>query len=312
MVKDIVPELNEQIDAKFKANNLRDRQLRAVSQKIDSGKANLTDAHAYAERLGINLSSALTGTLTADNLPNGKLYYNIAERTVIPALESNYDMVNEAAAKIQEDLDRKSRIGLKAVKADFPKDRIQNLIDKLTADDITADEVISWLTEPIINNSESFADEYIEANSRFRSEAGLKTKIIRKAQSNCCKWCSDIEGEYDYDSAPADIYRRHQFCRCTVTFKSEKISQNVWTKRKWTTSPEDLAARQQAGKRSEMTPAERIEQANMLYKDKVVSQLSKNLGDRQKALSEYKKLTPEQRLDKLKEYEEKRKLNNRR
>ena len=305
MVKDIVPELNQMIDAKFKGHVMADRQLKVVSAKISSGKANMSDAHTYAERLGTDLSKALTGTLTADNLPNGTLYYNIAERTIIPALEQNYEMVNEAAAKIQKSIDKKSKIGLGSVKADFPKARIQGLIDKMTADDITPEDVISWLTEPIINNSEAFVDDFVDSNCNFRTQSGLKTKIIRKAEGNCCKWCSDLEGEYDYDSAPEDIFRRHEFCRCTVTFKTEKISQNVWSKRKWETPKEDLEKRQQVGQKSQKTTEERLETLRQIERDKEIRNFVKETGySRTTAQQSTKGKTPEQIAAEIKKIKE--------
>ena len=308
MVKDVVPELMEQIDAKFKANNLRDRQLGRVSQRITAGTADLSDAHTFAERLGFNLSDALTGTLREDNLPNGRLYYNIAERTVIPALEQDYELVNEAAAMIQKSIDEKAQIGLASVRADFPMERIQNLIDKLTADEITPQQVISWLTEPIVNNSEAFVDDYVEANSKFRAKAGLKTKIIRKAAWNCCDWCSKLEGTYDYGSAPSDIYRRHEFCRCTVTYQSEKISQNVWSKRKWETPKVETP------KRNELTAEERQSQLEQLKRDAELSRFQSETGyDRESARRSTRNKSPAEidaAINKIKERQ--KRINDRR
>lgn len=308
MVKDVVPELMEQIDAKFKANNLRDRQLGRVSQRITAGTADLSDAHTFAERLGFNLSNALTGTLREDNLPNGRLYYNIAERTVIPALEQDYELVNEAAAMIQKSIDEKAQIGLASVRADFPMERIQNLIDKLTADEITPQQVISWLTEPIVNNSEAFVDDYVEANSKFRAKAGLKTKIIRKAAWNCCDWCSKLEGTYDYGSAPSDIYRRHEFCRCTVTYQSEKISQNVWSKRKWDTPKVETP------KRNELTAEERQSQLEQLKRDAELSRFQSETGyDRESARRSTRNKSPAEIDAAIKKIKERQKrINDRR
>lgn len=308
MVKDVVPELMEQIDARFKANNLKDRQLGRVGQKISAGTADLSDAHTFAERLGFNLSDALTGTLREDNLPNGRLYYNIAERTVIPALEQDYELVNEAAAMIQKSIDEKAQIGLASVKADFPIERIQNLIDKLTADEITPQQVISWLTEPIVNNSEAFVDDYVEANSKFRAKAGLKTKLIRKAAWNCCDWCSKLEGTYDYGSAPSDIYRRHEFCRCTVTYQSEKISQNVWSKRKWETPKVETP------KRNELTKEERQSQLEQLKRDAELSRFQSETGyDRESARRSTRNKSPAEIDAAIKKIKERQKrINDRR
>ena len=309
MVKDVVPELLTELEQKRQTNVMKDGKLLRVAKRIDSGQATLQDVHTYAERLGVDLSDALVSTLTADNLPNGTLYYNIAERTVLPALENNYDLVNEAAEKAQKAMDKKAKIGLGSVKADFPKDRVQHLIDKLTADDITADDVIRWLSEPIVNNSEAFVDDYVEANASFRSKAGLKTKIIRRAEAKCCDWCSDLEGEYDYETAPADIYRRHENCRCLVTYKSEKISQNVWSKRKWETPKEDLTQRQQAGQKKELSAQDRLDQLHQIERDAQIKQFAKETGYSRKASQQATKgKTPEQIAADIKKIKERQQI----
>ena len=87
MAQDIVPVLNERVQSSFKSYCLKDRRLTQISKRIRDGTANQIDAHDYAEHLGENLSRALVNNLTADNLPNGKLYFNIAQRVVIPGLE---------------------------------------------------------------------------------------------------------------------------------------------------------------------------------------------------------------------------------
>ena len=308
MVKDVVPELQDQIGTRFRSSILRDRTLQRVGKRIESGKADLTDAHAFAERLGFNLSDALVGTLTQENLPNGTLYYNIAERTVIPALENNYELVNEAAATIQKTIDQQVGIGLGSVRADFPMERIQNLIDKMTADDITYEQVIRWLMEPIVNNSEAFADDYIRANADFRAKAGLRTKITRRVANNCCDWCAAMAGTWIYGSEPPDIYRRHEFCRCTVTYQSDKISQNVWSKRKWETPKEDILESLRASTKSGLTPQERQSQIEQLQRDADIRRFMTETGyTRETARRSTRKKTPAEidaEIAKIKERQE--------
>lgn len=307
MAADVVPVLNERIQTSFKSNVMRDRRIAQISKRIRDGTATFLDGHDYAERLGENLSRALVTNLTAETLPDGTLYYNIAKRTVTPALRENYDLTNEVAADIQKILDNKNQIGLKAVKANFPDERIQGLIDKMTSDGITLDQAIIWLIEPVINNSEAFFDDFIDANARFRNNVGLKATITRKVAGNCCDWCAAMAGTYDYDKAPDDIYRRHEYCRCTVIYQSEKTSQNVWNKRKWESSPEELSKRKAFGiSQNQQTPAERIEAANLVYRDQVLSTMESK--DRRKNIRKYQKMSPEERLARLKEYEEKRKV----
>ena len=273
MTTDVVPVLNERIQTDFKNNVMKDRRIRQISQRIRDGTATFEDGHDYAERLGENLSKALTANLTADTLPDGRLYYNIAKRTVTPALEENYNLTNEIAADIQKIMDEAAGIGLNAVKADFPAERIQGLIDKMTADGITLEEALVWLAEPIINNSEAFFDDFIDSNAKFRNDVGLKATITRSVAPGCCKWCDAMAGVYDYDQKPPDIFRRHEFCRCTVTYKSGKTSQDVWSKRQWRTNPEENLRK--IGEKPKMTATERINQANALYRDAVVSEQKK-------------------------------------
>lgn len=308
MVKDVVPELQDQIGTRFRSSILRDRTLQRVGKRIETGRADLSDAHAFAERLGFNLSDALVGTLTQENLPNGTLYYNIAERTVIPALENNYELVNEAAATIQKTIDQQVGIGLGSVRADFPLERIQNLIDKMTADDITYEQVIRWLMEPIVNNSEAFADDYIRANADFRAKAGLRTKITRRVANNCCDWCAAMAGSWVYGSEPPDIYRRHEFCRCTVTYQSDKTSQNVWSKRKWETPKEDILERLRSTTKSGLTPQERQSQIEQLQRDADISRFTTETGyTRETARRSTRKKTPAEidaEIAKIKERQE--------
>lgn len=279
MALDVVPALNESIETSFHTNVMKDRQLARVTKRIRDGTATLEDGHKYAERLGIDMSKALKANLTAETLPDSTLYYNIAKRTVTPALEETYKLTNEAAEEIQALLDAKSNIGLKSIQAEFPSTRIDGLIDKMTTDGITLEDALKWLDEPIINNAEAFFDDYVDANAKFRSEAGLKTTLTRTAEANACDWCKDLEGTYDYGSAPPDIYRRHEFCRCSVTYQSKKTSQNVWTKAKWESSPEELERRQTAGTDPpKMTAKERLEVFKSLERDKEIADFIDKTG----------------------------------
>ena len=245
---DVVPSLLVDIDTAFQTHTMADRTLARVSAKIRDGTATQIDGHTYALRLGKDASKALQDVLTAENLPDGKLYYNIATRTVIPTLEKNQGLINEAASNIQTAIDLKSNIRLKSIQPKFPKERINGLIDKMTAADIDLADALKWLAEPIVNNSEAFYDDFIRENAEFRHDAGLKTTITRTAESKACEWCQDLAGVYEYgykDTMPADIYRRHEFCRCTVTvtWERDRTSQNVWSKKTWKSSEEELARR---------------------------------------------------------------------
>lgn len=278
MAADVVPVLKEAIETQFQNGVMRDLRAMRISKRIRDGTATLSDAHEYSQALGESLSKALTNTLTAENLPNGTLYYNIAQRTVVPELEKTHQLVNEIARDIQEITDKKAGIGLKSVTAKFPKLRISDLIDKMTEDGISLEDAVKWLGEPIVNNAEAFYDDYVEENARFRNSAGMKTTITRVAAHGCCPWCDAKAGTFNYDEAPDDIYQRHENCRCTVTFQSGKRSQDVWSKRTWQSTAEELLRRKDAGSVPTMTPQERINQIRQLARDEIISEYESQTG----------------------------------
>ena len=313
MAQDVVPVLNEKIQNSFKANCLRDRRLTQISKRIRDGTASQRDAHDYAEHLGENLSRALVSNLTADNLPNGTLYYNIAQRTVIPSLEENYNLINDISSEIQAIADKKAKIGLGSVRADFPSSRINGLIDKMTSDDIILEQAIKWLQEPIVNNSEAFFDDFIKANADFRTNVGLKATITRSVAPGCCKWCDEMAGTYDYDDAPEDIYRRHEFCRCTVTYQSKKTSHNVWSKKTWESSPEELERRENIGKQPQMTARERLESLNQVYRDQNIRKYMDETGyERVTARADTLRKSPKEIEAQIKKILDGRRINSRR
>ena len=101
-----------------------------------------------------------------------------------------------------------------------------------------------FLGEPARNLIHSMYDDYVEANVYFRSKSGIKTFIIRRQVAKCCDWCADLAGIYDYSTAPRDVYRRHDNCRCMVTFRNEMgMYTDVWSKQEYKKQREARIAR---------------------------------------------------------------------
>lgn len=98
----------------------------------------------------------------------------------------------------------------------------------------TFENIISnLLGEPVSNLCHAFYDQYVEANVKFRSRAGMKEVIIRRQLGKCCKWCADLAGIYTPENAPDDIYKRHDNCKCMVTYKDEDGYTDVWSKKEY-------------------------------------------------------------------------------
>ena len=71
------------------------------------------------------------------------------------------------------------------------------------------------------NITNSFHDDFIEENARFRSRAGLKVYVERRTSGKCCPWCSKLAGTYlyaDVSYSGNDVFRRHKNCHYQVLF----------------------------------------------------------------------------------------------
>lgn len=130
-MEDIAPKLYSDIIKEFERRTNSDGFIKSFREKIDNKTAKAEQVSVYARKLGECGSEALCKYLTEDNLPDGKLYWNIAERTIKPLAEEIHKLVNEAAVATQLIDDEKSGIGLKPRVPAFPEKRFNALINKV-------------------------------------------------------------------------------------------------------------------------------------------------------------------------------------
>lgn len=240
MSNDIGEDILKQIRAGF-AQELKnkDSRIAKIIAKAENGRANFSDVSQLSTQCGEVLSKLIAKLVTPDKLPNGRLYYNIADTFLTGALRDNYDLLNVTAQAVQESVDNKQGIHIEPQKADFPTERINSIVNSVS------DETADWSTiqrrldSPVCNVTESFYNDYVEANAEFRYDAGLKAYLIREMNGNCCEWCTSLAGKYEYQNAPPDVYARHDNCTCTVTYITDKYKQDVWSKKKYSITPEE-------------------------------------------------------------------------
>ena len=231
MAADIVPELLDKIQRDFNTGLSKSSKIAAIRKAMDDGLATYADANEYAQEVGSILAQSFKKYITPETLPDGRLYFNIADRILNQTLGNNHELIATASAAIQTQLNTAAGIGIKGIKVNLNKDRIIGLVNRVSSE--IEFEKIAWiLDEPVINFSQSIVDDTIKANAEFHSKAGLSAKIVRTPESGACKWCREVAGEYAYPNVPDDVYRRHDRCRCIVDYDpgTGKI-QNVWSKR---------------------------------------------------------------------------------
>ncbi len=234
MGEDIVPDLLEMIEKEFGQQTLKSEKIKKALQLLQEGKATYLDANDFAIEVGEILASVFGKNITAEMLPDGKMYFNIAERILNLTLQNNYDLISGYTTDVQKQLNQQANIGLKTQVPELNQDRIDGLVNRITSKE-NFDEIKWILDDPVVNFCQSIVDDYIKANAEFQAKAGFNSKLRRRVSGHACDWCKSLAGIYDYYDAPDDIYRRHQRCRCTVEYNPkdgrgiQDSHSKVWT-----------------------------------------------------------------------------------
>lgn len=252
-MEDIAPQLIQAVVDEFHRLYDGSAKIRTLLEKVKKGNATYTEAQDYALEVSRLIGQAYEKHVSSANLPDGKMYYNIASRLIPETLDENYALVSQYAASVQNQLNKNAGIGLRAQTADKEQDRIDGLVD-LASNADQYDDVANQLLPAFENFCLHIVDSTIQKNADFHYRSGLTPKIIRKSHGKCCAWCRALVGEYDYPDVPRDVYRRHGNCHCTVLYDpadGKRKRQNVHTK-KWTSDADyvKLEKRKKAGAKS--------------------------------------------------------------
>lgn len=252
MADDIVPELLATIESQFNEQTYNSEKLKRAVKLLESKKATYLDVNDFAIEIGEILSNVFGTNITAEILPDGKMYFNIAERILNSTLKKNYELISGFAADVQKLLNNEANLRLKSQTPEFNQDRVDGLVNKLSS--ANSFEDVKWLLqEPIINFTQSVVDDAIKANVDFHAKAGLNPTITRTVKGKACDWCKNLAGTYVYYEEPDNVYQRHERCRCIVEYnpKDSRGIQNSHSK-KWRDPQKDskIEERKSLNKRS--------------------------------------------------------------
>lgn len=232
-MKDISPELLRDIQDTYSKLLEKNNVIAGIKKKIKNKTINYYDALEYARLTGEAYASAFKVVLSSDVLPDGKMYWNIAQSVVRPTLEDMYDKASNIAQITQKQLNEAAGIGIKAIKVTNREERIEGLLNRLASEENYDD--VSWILDrPVVTMAQSVIDDSVKINSQFQYKAGMKPKIIRTAAGGCCKWCTVRAGVFIYPDVPDDVYRRHENCNCSVVYnpgdgkKYQDVHKKTW------------------------------------------------------------------------------------
>lgn len=223
-MEDIAPELYKKIQADFITAVRNDGTIKVLVNKGNKTPLSNKELTTISTRLGDHASKALQKTLTVENLPDGRLYYNIAERTVKPIMEQIYTTSNTLAVKAMQLKDRAAGINIAIARGMDPGERIHELLD-FAANSKTAEEIKNALNLPIKTTAIDFNDDFLRANAEIRDGMGFKQTITREYDGvglangrRPCNWCIGRAGIYQsyQEAKDAGAFERHTGCGCTI------------------------------------------------------------------------------------------------
>lgn len=261
-MEEIASKILENIEKTFQREMEESVSISNIYEKIKAGTATYEQANEYAVEVGEILAKAYKENISSSILPDGKMYYEVAEQILNPTLDNNYNLITKVSMRVQQSLNQSAHIGIKAIQPKLNQDRIDGIINKVSSYD-SYDDAAWVLNEPVKTFSQSIVDDTIRENAEFHSKSGMRPKIVRKIAGNCCEWCSNLAGSYTYpDGVPSNVYRRHQRCRCTVEYNpGDGKVQNVHSKQ-WKEVSEsgkiDARKNLQAKRKASETPTEKV------------------------------------------------------
>jgi len=173
------------------------------------------DAHAYAIRVG-----TVTGNVLKKHQPEDLAEWDLED--LIPGtLGLNHNMVAAACLEAQTNLNKKARLGMKPQLPEFDGNRAFGLVAAVKE----RGEIGPAFYDQVTNFSQNVVDESIRENARLQSGAGLHPVVVRTAEANCCRWCDEVAGTYDYEEVRdtgSDVWRRHDNCRCLIEYITDR------------------------------------------------------------------------------------------
>ena len=279
MEQDILPDLLATIEQEFDQRTFGSAKLKKALQALKDKRATYIDVNEFAIEIGEILANVFKMNISAEILPDGKMYFNIADRLLKGTLSKNHELISNFAIDVQTELNHAAGYRIKGQSPGINQDKVDGLINKISdADDFTK---VEWLLqEPIVNFSQSIVDDIIKANVDFHAKVGMQPRLSRRVDGHKpCKWCKSLAGTYDYPDVPDDVYRRHQRCKCTVEYNPkdgrgiQDSHSKVWNEPE---REKKIAERKEIGvKKKEVVEAPTQEVTKEILNEKIVSENKK-------------------------------------
>ena len=136
----------------------------------------------------------------------------------------NYDNVVKACRAAQGGVNRRARVGLGVLDADFDAEGVREIVSTILD---TQEYTPDFVKNLIVNQSNKIVDRTIRTNAEAQSSTGLTVHIVRRYDDvglhggkDPCQWCLKRAGDWDdYSEAyAAGCFERHPGCGCVIEY----------------------------------------------------------------------------------------------
>lgn len=192
-----------------------DLRIGTLWKKLTVQGAGYNVAHDYALRVGV-----ITGRVLKKYQPTDLGEWDL-EDLITGTLGLNHTMVATACAEAQKNINTKAHTGIRPQVPKFDGNRAFGLVEAVK----NRGEIGPLFYDQVTNFSQNVVDQAIKDNAEVQSGAGLHPKIVRTAEANCCQWCEDLAGTYDYDEVRETgnpVWARHDNCRCLIEYVADR------------------------------------------------------------------------------------------
>lgn len=182
---------------------------------------NYVDAQKYARKAGEMVADLLSN-------PNFVDLESMTEDEAVAlfasVLRHNYDNVVKACRAAQGGVNRRARVGLGVLDADFDVEGVWEIVSTILD---TQEYTPDFVKNLIVNQSNKIVDRTIRTNAEAQSSTGLTVHIVRRYDDvglhggkDPCQWCLKRAGDWDdYSEAyAAGCFERHPGCGCVIEY----------------------------------------------------------------------------------------------
>lgn len=278
-------EILDRIKELYKKAVKKNAGLQKILKKVEELEATYADASTFSSLTGQIIGELIDNELK-ENLLDGVVPQEVAQIIIPGALIHNHEVVSDVCESIQNALNKKAGISIKALRPFFEDRKVDGIVREVLNAPNYPDKSEA-VKQQIENVSMSAVDKSVQANAEFHYNSGLQTKITRKSIGECCEWCNNMVGEYDYESVKRtgnEVFRRHSNCRCQVLYVPVKgLAKNLYSKKEKSLKEWERLRNEQEFELEQKQKAEEREAKRELLRRLKSGELTKELNPEKQA-----------------------------